>query len=360
MKNSGIYTTNAKDDLGSLTLGAKHEQIVEFYTNHNQNIYKYIEDEKVIKKKIKKLESKPYIKLKERERTVLFTLQKRLKEVQEKIKNIDENVEENDYYINAMDYLNVYYDNNNSKDSKGKIYEKYLKMLDPSYVPQVSKKKDIYWCNKCDKKKILNQVDGEIICQSCGITDKTIIEDYKQSYSDGVAPQENNYFSYKKITHFKEWIEQCQGNERTVIPKKVFDDIFDKIEEEMIEDTRKIDQKKMRQILQECGHNKYYEHIPYILKQLNGAEPPDIPTEVEERLEQMFKETQIAFKKCCPTKRKNFISYSYTLHKCIELIGTHDHLLPYFPLLKSPQKLRNMDNVWENICNYLNWEFIES
>ena len=34
-----------------------------------------------------------------------------------------------------------------------------------------------------------------------------------------------------------------------------------------------------------------------------------------------------------------------------------DDLLQYFPLLKSPQKLMEQDQVWKKFCKYLKWEF---
>ena len=38
-------------------------------------------------------------------------------------------------------------------------------------------------------------------------------------------------------------------------------------------------------------------------------------TEVQEKLRMMFKEIQGPFMKHCPKTRKNFLSYSYVLHK---------------------------------------------
>ena len=42
--------------------------------------------------------------------------------------------------------------------------------------------------------------------------------------------------------------------------------------------------------------------------------------ETEEELRRMFKEIQIPFAKFCPKDRKNFLSYSYVLHKFVELL----------------------------------------
>ena len=71
------------------------------------------------------------------------------------------------------------------------------------------------------------------------------------------------------------------------------------------------------------------------------------------------KEIQIPFIRHCPKDRKNFLSYSYVLHKFVELLGL-DEFLPSFPLLKSREKLHQQDLIWEKICRDLGWEFIRS
>ena len=42
--------------------------------------------------------------------------------------------------------------------------------------------------------------------------------------------------------------------------------------------------------------------------------------ETEEELRRMFTEIQIPFQKFCPKDRKNFLSYSYVLHKFVQLL----------------------------------------
>ena len=115
----------------------------------------------------------------------------------------------------------------------------------------------------------------------------------------------------------------------------------------------------MRQILKRLNLNKYYEHAQHIINKVTGVPPPKVTREVEEKLRDMFRQMQNPFLLYCPKKRKNFLNYSYTLHKCCELLELDD-FLPCFPLLKNTQKLREQDMVWKKICNYLNWEFISS
>ncbi len=73
----------------------------------------------------------------------------------------------------------------------------------------------------------------------------------------------------------------------------------------------------------------------------------------------MFKEIQVPFLKHSPQNRKNFLSYSYVLHKFLELLG-EDKYLEYFPLLKSREKLHQQEQTWKKICEELGWQFIRS
>jgi hypothetical protein len=41
-------------------------------------------------------------------------------------------------------------------------------------------------------------------------------------------------------------------------------------------------------------------------------------------------------------------------------VHLQDGLLPYFPLLKSSEKLYAQDQIWKNICRELQWQFIPS
>ena len=127
----------------------------------------------------------------------------------------------------------------------------------------------------------------------------------------------------------------------------------------MQKDISQLSTHKLREILKKLKLNKYYEHVPHIINRLNGVPPPTISRETEEELRRMFKEIQMPFHKFCPKDRKNFLSYSYVLHKFMQLLEM-DEFLPCFMLLKSREKLHQQDQIWKKICEYLRWEFIAS
>lgn len=117
--------------------------------------------------------------------------------------------------------------------------------------------------------------------------------------------------------------------------------------------------KKIKEILKRLKQNKYYEHIPHIINKLNGIPIPHFEPELEEKLRNMFRQIQGSFLRHSPRARKNFMSYSYVLHKFLQLLG-RDEYLSAFPLLKSRDKLMLQDQIFQKICEDLNWQFIKS
>ena len=212
-------------------------------------------------------------------------------------------------------------------------------------------------CEKCNINMKINDIKGEIICENCGLTKEIIVMTEKNSYND--PPKEANYFAYKRINHFNEWLAQFQAKESTDIPEEIYKQIYNELNKNINLDIKKINYIQVRNILKKLGHNKYYDHIPHLINIISGEKAPKLNPESEEILRSLFKEIQLPFVKYCPPSRKNFLSYSYVLHKFCELLE-YDHLLSFFPLLKSREKLQQQDQIWKNICEELKWEYIPS
>ena len=95
----------------------------------------------------------------------------------------------------------------------------------------------------------------------------------------------------------REILAQFQAKETTEIPEEVYNEILVEIKKERIENMADLTPDKLRILLRKIKRNDYYEHIPYIINQLNGLPPPIISPEVEEIIRSMFKEIQIPFQK---------------------------------------------------------------
>ena len=242
--------------------------------------------------------------------------------------------------------------------SKAKMYESYLfKTQENTEKLNVESDVNIEICPMCNHERTLYMSEGKMICPICGDEIFILIDSDKPSYKE--PPREVSYFAYKRINHFNEWLAQFQAKESTDIPQEVYDQILLELKKERITDMKLLSPVKLREILKKLKKNKYYEHVPHIINRLNGEPPPTINRETEEELRRMFKEIQIPFHKFCPKTRKNFLSYSYVLHKFVELLEL-DEFIPCFMLLKSREKLHQQDQIWKQICEYLKWQFIPS
>jgi hypothetical protein len=211
-------------------------------------------------------------------------------------------------------------------------------------------------CNECNSTHVYeNDNEGEIVCLDCGACEKYIST--RLSYQDEQDISKNTQYSYKRQNHFNEWVQQFQGKETANIPDDLIEQLRYELKKQRIEQVSKITHAKVRGLLKKLRQNKYYEHIPYIANILTGVRPPEMPPALEERLRLMFNEIQEPFDQVCPKDRKNFLSYPYVLYKFCELLG-EDQYLPYFPLLKSKEKLTQQDIIWRAMCKILRYEFI--
>ena len=252
---------------------------------------------------------------------------------------------------NIIDYFNkkkTKKDDNNI--SRTQLFDKYCQRVDGTRTIKDDGSNRIKYCNECNVEKILDAGESSYVCPICGDSEEIILDEDRQI---------KEYSPYKRINHFKEWINQFQAKETTEIPENIFLEIINEINKNRIKDLSKLDRDKMKQILKKLGYNNLYEHIPYIINKLSGLAPPTINRHIEMKFIDMFTKIQEPWEVYKPKGRKNFLSYSYVLHKFCQLLEL-DHLLTSFPLLKSIKNLKEQEHVWEKICKSLRWEFISS
>ena len=245
----------------------------------------------------------------------------------------------------------------NSKNSRKELLNKYLSNIDDSILDEKFKDKRLDKCEACSGNLTYDEIEGFLTCMRCGKSESIIIINEKGSYND--QPREANYFAYKRINHFNEWLAQFQAKGTSELPDTIYRDIYVELNKDKNLKNSKISPHMIRNILKRLNYNKYYEHIPHLINVLTGKDPPTLSRKSEELLRQLFKDIQLPFMNNCPKNRKNFLSYSYVLHKFCELLN-FDHLLPFFPFLKSREKLIQQDLIWEKICRDLKWEYIPS
>ena len=374
---SCLKKTKTHDIKKISTLENKHRQkIKEFETDKDmlENLEKELEN---INTNIVNLD-------KYREKFTLVEQQKRADlldkkyEIDNKLFLLKNNINEMDYYDKTGDLLISYYDTKDTSEqvieskniltflckkkiveqpsqtekivNKSELFEKYCQITEGIRITPDDGSKRIKYCLECKIEKILNPVESSYICTLCGDME-TIIFDEDVQIKD--------YSPYKRLNRFREWLNAFQAKQSPEIHEQVYKDIYIELNKRRITDLSTLDRTKMRNILKKLGYNKYYEHIHYIINKLSNLPPPKITRDMEKVFIRMFLMIQDPWIKYKSIGRKNFLSYSFVLHKFCELLEL-DHLLDCFPLHKQLDILMDNDAIWKKICIDLNWDFISS
>jgi hypothetical protein len=368
-----------KNNKEIINLDTKHKMMILNLNEQKNNINNIIEEISIINNKINNIKLNNMNDIKNKA-DLLDTLD----ELNIKYNLINSNYNEIDYYNNIGDLIMNYYEiknnnntqnnerekkdileflsNNNKIDTeiinntqnndlyytKNILLEKYCKRI--TGLNLENNNNYIRFCSECKIEKILDMVESAYICQCCGDSENIIIDEDRQI---------KEYSPYRRLNHFREWLNQFQAKQTPDIPEQVFIDIVRELNKNRINDLSTLNRENIKSILKKLEYNIYYEHITYIINKLNNLPPPKITRDMEKIFISMFLQIQEPWERHKTIKRKNFMSYSFVIHKFCQLLGLN-HLLKFFPLLKDNEKIMEGDNIWAKICKDLNWEYISS
>ena len=398
-----VKSTKRSNPEARTTLDAIHNQKIQNMMEEKNQLGKYKEERSVLQKKL----AEPMTDMDS------WRLERDIDSLDKKIKSLEDGSELMDYYLRTGDILYHYYDiqeqiqkgtatfaankakpgsilailegvaeekkdsidpfalsssdvgqeKSNSTEKKSlqrnQLLNDYLQIEDPAMGRNITDEYDDPWtnCEQCGNEMIMCLNEANLTCSKCGHQEFILVDSDKPSYKD--PPREICYYAYKKINHFNEWLAQFQAKESTEIPADIYDEILVQLKKERITNMGSLKPTKMREILRKMKCSKYYEHIPHIIKRLNGQNAPFMSREDEEKLRHMFREIQPSFKKHCPKGRRNFLSYGYVLYKFCELLEMDEYLC-CFPLLKNRDKLYLQDKTWELICRDQGWQYLKT
>ena len=371
------------DPIKHSTLDSLHNKKMKYFDQQKKSIPKLRNQIIKFQKQLDVIEKKKPEEYSYQDISHKTTLKNKIKDLEGKITNIENNRDELEYFADTIDILDSYYQqketNHNSESPKKKTKNlidffnipktqaKTQESLHKKYIKIIGEKVDdpkrftfIKYCPLCTKELVLIQSEGIFTCvdNKCGYSETVLVESDKPNYKENTTENQSS-MAYKRINHFSEWINQFQAKESTDIPEIVYNKILQEINKYRIKDLAKLNNETMREILKRLGYAGYFEHIPHIIHKLNNIQPLQISKAMEETFKKMFREIQDPFERCKPPDRKNFLSYSFVLHKFCQLLEL-DELLPNFPLLKSRSKLMNQDQIWKDICRELDWQYIPS
>ncbi len=251
------------------TLDAKHKDIIKSFKERKKSLPLKKKEINILKEQLDK----------EEDYEEIFIIEKKISDIQEEISLIENNNEENDYFLKTSDLLYKYYcpkenfhdnENNDSDDivntninsktksisyyfnkengvkednvnnkksvNKAKILDKFLMITECDHIPITLNKQEI--CDSCQIEMEINKLEGIIVCTNCGFSKLHTTTSNKPSFKESIP--ENNYFAYKRINHFNEWLSQFQAKESTDIPQDVFDLLIQEILKAIIKNMAKV------------------------------------------------------------------------------------------------------------------------
>jgi predicted RNA-binding Zn-ribbon protein involved in translation (DUF1610 family) len=266
----------------SNTLDNKHRMMVRQFSATKNKKDELLENIKKIEDELKILENKKENFTAE-DICMKATLLDKKDDIENQYKNIMSNYDEMDYYDNAGDLIADYYEirdsditavketrnileflctkkekekDTNNNTNRANLFEKYCQRVDGIRINHDDGSNRIKYCDECTIEKILDTSESAYICPLCGNSDMIILDEDKQI---------KDYSPYRRLNHFREWLNQFQAKQSPDIPEQVFIDIVRELNKSRITDLSILNKKNMKLILKKLKYNIYYEHVAYII-----------------------------------------------------------------------------------------------
>jgi hypothetical protein len=255
---------------------------------------------------------------------------------------------------------------NEISQKKADLIDEYLSKFDPSHIVHrsVLGNSEYVICSECND--YYRTANGFLVCPSCGICLSNVEANTDLSFKELQTYDYRPQFTYEKKTHLDDWLRRFKSQENRNIPQHVLDKVLLEVNKERISDLSLLTEEKVKKYLKKLDLNEYYDNVIGIINRINGRKPFNLTSEVEDKIKCMFQQIQEPYERHKPSTRKNFLSYSYCLHKLFQILGLHE-FSKYFPLLKSDDKLRQQDNIFKKIVaemaqkdKSVNWVFYPS
>jgi predicted RNA-binding Zn-ribbon protein involved in translation (DUF1610 family) len=221
-------------------------------------------------------------------------------------------------------------------------------------------------CQDCNVQLYLDASQADLICPECGLCKITLTIDLPVSYKDAQNYEYKSQFRYDKKSHLLDWLRRLTSSEKTFIPDDLLNEIKIEIKKDQITDYSILTTKQIKKYLKKIKKTEYYDNIITIINRLNNLPPFKLSEQVEDRINIMFQQIREPFERFKPKSRKNFFSYPFILAKFFKILEL-DEFIPYLIMLKSEEKIREQDMIFEKIVKELaikdhsiNWVFYPS
>lgn len=189
-------------------------------------------------------------------------------------------------------------------------------------------------CPTCEKPMRLSADGSMIMCHTCGFGSPYVdATTAAMAYGDDV---EFNSFSYRKYTHWVEWLSKFMYQESGVVPDIIMDNVMRGLEEDGVAPDQ-VNHQHVNAVLKRLSYRKYYDYLSQITCRITGKPPPKLSPEEVWKLKLLFRAIQTPFELHRPHNRVNFLSCQFVADCLLRMIGRED-LLPCLRPLKGKDK----------------------
>jgi hypothetical protein len=387
-KKTNIKTKSSKKSC----ILQKHDEMMKMFSNKELRLNEINSEINKINKEIEILKKDDFLNninnsLKTdmifKNKSKINLLDEKLKEFLQKKMDIELNNDQTKYILDTCEILDKYLkldcqendllsDEINNVDNllnkinleKRLLEESYYIQIDPDYKPNRNLNKiNSTFCENCND--LLHIEHGSAVCYNCGSCFECLHLPDDLSYKEQQEMDYRHQFTYEKESHLDDWIKRFQAKENKEISQEILDKVILEAHKSKIYDLNKLEEKHVKAFLKKLKLNDYYDNIIAIINRINKRPPFVLTPQIENKIKEMFRKMQEPFNKFKGT-RKNMLSYGYLLNKFFLILDLPE-FAKYIKLLKSPEKLRQQDEIFKKIVDHMvevdpgtNWRFYPS
>lgn len=314
-------------------------------------------------------------------------IQKKCNELKNKIDNIKNDIDYNFYIAETLPYIEHYKRILNTpikvnfmgkpilnNEEKNNLISKFINIVQKYVYISIDAKKgkssDMkIICDDCGNTQNFDNPENNIyICLECGIEHKIPVNTY--SYTDIDRVNISTKYTYDRIIHFRDCMNQYQGKQNCTIEQYVYNNLIEQFESHHLlegdsttpikERCKNIKHDHITLFLKELGYTKHYENVNLIHHVLTDKKPDDIGYLEEILMDDFITLTElydIRFKQEKQIERKSFINTQYVLY---QLLCRHKHPCKKedFNILKTIDRQSFHDEICKELFEELGWNHI--
>ena len=216
-------------------------------------------------------------------------------------------------------------------------------------------------CSVCSTGRLVLDVTTDmLVCEHCRNEQEcTQASDRSAGYS-GAQAMHYSACRYNRQTHYATHLDRacgCVGSDK-ITPK-----LLNRVMQRMLDDgVTQVNVRHVERALKALDLSKLCSHKVVITARITGIPPPAFSPPERCMLLEMFIHINAAFIKLRRANqlegRLNYLSYPYTIFKCVEMLTWGQKYLLYFNVLRCEDNRAKQDRCWEKICTEVGLPFI--